>query len=102
MLRFVLKDKLAIFLDVVETDGILSNYNIKTLMLWAVELMSYRWWISFNPVKICGILMGQLVKWLESKQCPNYFIPECNLFGHKMNDVRVKEALRILTELKDE
>ena len=102
MLRFVLKDKLAAFLDGVETGGILSNYNIKTVMLWAVELMSREWWFSFNVVKICNILVGQLVKWLTDKQFPNYFIPEYNLFGHKMYDVRGKEALRILKDLKDE
>ena len=46
--------------------------------------------------------MSRLVKWLKNKQCPNYFIPECNLFGHWTNDVTVKEASRIMTDLKDE
>ena len=42
------------------------------------------------------------MKWLENKRCQNYFIPRCNLFGHKINDIRVKEILRILTEMMNE
>ena len=45
--------------------------------------------------------MGRLRKSLENRQCPQYFIPEYNLFDHTMNDARVKEVLHILTDLKD-
>ena len=42
------------------------------------------------------------MKWLTNSHCANYFIPECNLFRHKRNDVKVQEALFVLKYLNDE
>ena len=70
-------------------------------MLWTCKLISPGLW-SFILSKICRKLFGQPMKWLRNKQCPNYSIPECNLFGHKINEIKFQEALYILKDLKDE
>ena len=59
----------------------LSNYNIKTLMLWACELKSTSWWTDdSNVVRICVELLRTLAVWLTDAHCQHYFINNCNLF----------------------
>ena len=59
----------------------LSNYHIKTLLLWACELKSRSWWTDdLNLVRICVELLHTLAVWLIDKRCPHYFISNCDLF----------------------
>jgi len=59
----------------------LSNYHIKTLMLWACELKSRIWWTDdLNLVTICVELLHTLAVWLTEIRCQYYFINDCNLF----------------------
>jgi len=61
--------------------GTLSNYHIKTLMLWACELKSRSWWTDdLNLVRICVELLHTLAVWLTDARCQHYFIYNCNLF----------------------
>ena len=60
----------------------LSNYHIKTLMLWACELKPRSWWTeNLNLVRICADLLQTLSVWLTDTRCPHYFINSCNLLG---------------------
>jgi len=61
--------------------GKMSNYHIKTLMLWACELKSRSWWTDhLNLVRICVKLLHTLAVWLTDACCQHYFINSCNLF----------------------
>jgi len=61
--------------------GTLSNYHIKTLMLWACELKSRSWWTrDLNLVRICVELLHTLAVWLTDARCQHNFIDDCNLF----------------------
>ena len=61
--------------------GTLSNYHIKTLMLWACELKPKSWWTDdLNLVRICVELLRTLAVWLNETRCKHYFIRNCNLF----------------------
>ena len=61
--------------------GTLSNYHIKTLMLWACELKPRSWWTDdLNLVRICVKLLHALAVWLTDEQCQHYFISNCNLY----------------------
>ena len=58
----------------------LSNYHIKTLMLWASEVKPRSWWTeSLNLVKICVKLLHTLSVWMTDRRCQHYFINDCNL-----------------------
>jgi len=60
--------------------GTLSNYHIKSLMLWACELKPKIWWTDdFSLVRICVELLHDLAVWLTEARCPHYFINKCNL-----------------------
>jgi len=66
--------------------GTLSNYHIKTLMLWACELKPRSWWTeNLNLVKICAELLQTLSVWLTDTRCPHYFIDNCNLLDNSFN-----------------
>ena len=83
MLRiFVKTERLT---DITDDTGrkIFSNYNIKTLMLWACELKPISWWVEdLNVVRICVELLHTLAVWLTDSRCPHYFVNGCNLFDH--------------------
>jgi len=58
----------------------LSNYHIKTLMLWACELKSRSWWTgSLNLVKICVKLLHTVSVSLTEKCCQHHFINDCRI-----------------------
>jgi len=81
MLRFYMKTEG--LTDITDSNGrkILSNYNIKTLMLWACERKPMRWWTDeLNVVSVCVKLLHILADWLTDARCPHYFINNCNLF----------------------
>ena len=65
----------------------LSNYHIKTLMLWACELKPRSWWIDdLNVVRLCVKLLHTLSIWLTDAHCPHYFVNNSNLFDHLDNE----------------
>ena len=58
----------------------LSNYHIKTLMLWACELKPRSWWIDhLSFIRICIELLHTLAVWLVEARYPHYFVNRCNL-----------------------
>ena len=60
--------------------GMLSNYHMKTLMLWACELKTNSWWtVELNLIEICVELLQVLSVWLQDARCKHYFINNCNL-----------------------
>jgi len=76
--------------------GTLSNYHIKTLMLWACELNPTSWWTdNYSFTAICAELLHILSQWLNQRYCPHYFITECNLFdpNDRVNQILAAEQL---------
>jgi len=66
--------------------GKLSNYHIKTLMLWACELKPTIWWTGdFSLVRICFELLHDMAVWLVEERCPHYFINNCNLVDNSFD-----------------
>jgi len=62
-------------------EGTLSNYHIKTLMLWTCELKPGNWWTDdLSFVRICVELLHTLAALLTGSQCRHYFVYDCNLF----------------------
>jgi len=58
----------------------LSNYHIKTLMMWACELKSSSFWTyDLRLIRTCTDLLRTLSVWLTDTLCPHYFINNCNL-----------------------
>jgi len=89
MLRFVLKYEVFS-----ETKGNnlylpkLSNYHIKTLMLWECEQKPLSWWLTESSVvKLCSLLLHKLSDWVAVKRCQHYFISNGNLLDDFSDEV---------------
>jgi len=66
--------------------GKLSNYHIKTPVLWACELKPRTWWTDdVSLVRICAELLHDLAVWLTEARCPHYFVNNCNLVDSSFN-----------------
>ena len=92
LLRFFAKREL-IQKDCPKEDEVLCTYHLKTLMLWTCEEMSPEWWNSSSVIAICCELLKKLSEWLKRRYCPNYFIPEANLF-HEPSSSTMLERLK--------
>jgi len=80
--------------------GTMSNYHIKTLMLWACELKSRSWWTDdVNLVTICVQLLHDLAEWLTYGRCQHYFISGCNLLdNNSFNVTNIRDQLMSIDE----
>jgi len=79
--------------------GTLSNYHIKTLMLWACELKSRIWWTDdVKLVRMCAQLLQILADWLRDVQCQHYFINNCNLIDNSFNVTNIIDQLMSIDE----
>jgi len=66
--------------------GTLSNYHIKTLMLWACELKPRSWWTDdLSLIGICVELWHELAVSLTEARCPHYFISKCHLIDSSLD-----------------
>jgi len=100
MLRvFVKRERLIDSADESEAKA-LSNYHIKTLLMWACELKPRSWWIDdVNVVRICVQLLHTLAVWLTHARCQHYFNNNsCNLFDHFDNWQMIARILTSQTE----
>jgi len=82
MLRvFVKTERLTVNGDNSEAIAV-SNYHIKTLMLWTSETEPRSWWTgNLNLIRICAELLRTLSVCLTDARCPHYFINNCNLLN---------------------
>jgi len=83
--------------------AILSNYHIKTLMLWSCETKAISWWSkNVNLVRICVELLHTLSDRLNDSTnngCQHYFINRpCNLLDSRLNMERAASKLRSIDE----
>ena len=60
--------------------------------------MSPEWWNSSSVIAICCELLKKLSEWLKKRHCPNYFIPEANLFHEPSSSTILDKIERRLNE----
>jgi len=78
----------------------LSNYHIKTLILWACELKPRSWWTeNLNLVNICVELLHNLSVWLIGRHCQHYFVNDCNLIDDTLSVEMVARKLLSISEI---
>jgi len=99
MLRaFVKTERLT---DITDSTGakIISNYHLKTVMMWASELNPQSWWIDdMNVVRICAKLLHIFADWMKSIACPHYFLNNCNLIYNTEHLKIIASQLSSITE----
>ncbi|XP_052079193.1 uncharacterized protein LOC127717547 [Mytilus californianus] len=81
---------------------LLCSYFLKTALFWVSEEVDIE---TFQPSKLfyCfSLCLAKLISWVHSSYCPNYFIPEHNMFLGKINQSNNKVLLRVLESVKYE
>ena len=80
----------------------LSNYHIKTSMLWACELKHPNWWAEDQVIQLCRELLYWLGAFFIEAKCDHYFVQNCNLLHYvNMTDRQIEYAVNMLISVTD-
>ncbi|XP_071144101.1 uncharacterized protein [Mytilus edulis] len=83
-----------------DVKDLLCSYFLKTALFWVSEEVDID---SFQIPKlfICfSLCINKLISWVNNCYCPNYFIPEHNMFLGKINKYNNNSLLCVLSTIK--
>ena len=83
-----------------DVKDLLCSYFLKTALFWVSEeedIEIFRLPKLFYCFSLC---LDKLISWIDKCYCPNYFIPEHNMFLGKINQSNNKILLHILDRIK--
>ncbi|XP_065944503.1 uncharacterized protein [Magallana gigas] len=67
------------------TNKLLCSYHMKTTVFWAIQQNTLPHWCPQNLLAGFWICFKLLLKWVYKGICPNFFIPQNNLFLTKVH-----------------
>nr|XP_022340888.1 uncharacterized protein LOC111135263 [Crassostrea virginica] len=70
-----------------EDEKLLCSYHMKTAIFWAVQQNTIAHWCPQNLLACFWVCFKLLLKWVYEGYCPNFFIPENNMFLNKVHGV---------------
>ncbi|XP_076084318.1 uncharacterized protein LOC143055059 [Mytilus galloprovincialis] len=79
---------------------LLCSYFLKTALFWVSEEVDID---TFQLPKLCicfSLCLNKLISWVNNCYCPNYFIPEHNMFLGKINKYNNNSVLSVLSSIK--
>lgn len=82
-----------------ETNELLCSYHIKTAILWVVQQNTLPKWCPQNLLVGFWTCFKLLIKWVYEGICPNFFIPQNNLFLSKIYGSAQNKLFQQLHEL---
>nr|XP_034306411.1 uncharacterized protein LOC117682582 isoform X2 [Crassostrea gigas] len=68
-----------------ETNKLLCSYHMKTTVFWAIQQNTLFHWCPKNLLAGFWVCFKLLLKWVYEGICPNFFIPQNNLFLTKVH-----------------
>ena len=68
-----------------EEEKLLCSYQMKTAIFWAVQQNTIAHWCPQNLLEGFWVCFKILLKWVYEGYCPNFFIPENNMFLGKVH-----------------
>ena len=78
----------------------LTSYHCKTCMLYMIESTPTHFWTADNFLICVCECLKEILKYVETGFCPNYFIPDENMFeGRLTNRSKLRDFLRWLLAL---
>nr|XP_034322894.1 uncharacterized protein LOC117688740 [Crassostrea gigas] len=78
MLKLFLKE--IINNGVRDEDKLLCSYHMKTAVFWAIQQNTLPYWCPENLLVGFWVCFKLLLKWVYEGVCPNFFIPQNNMF----------------------
>ncbi|XP_022321517.2 uncharacterized protein LOC111123482 [Crassostrea virginica] len=82
-----------------EEEKPLCSYHIKTVVLWAIQQNAIHDWCPQNLLAGFWVCFKLLLKWVYEGVCPNFFIPENNMFLNKVYGEAQKQLFTQLYSL---
>nr|XP_022344730.1 uncharacterized protein LOC111137539 [Crassostrea virginica] len=70
-----------------EEEKLLCSYHMKTALFWAIQQNTIAHWCPQNLLAGFWVCFKFLLKWVYKGYCPNFFIPENNMFLTKVHGV---------------
>ncbi|XP_061172891.1 uncharacterized protein LOC133182165 [Saccostrea echinata] len=77
LLKIVIRDRINAHIEIHDT---LCSYHLKTVLFHVLEDVHSDFWIPSNIFCCFWICFTRLLLFVRKGVCPNYFLPECNLF----------------------
>ena len=105
-IQFLCYGLLKIFLKEVidvntEIKGLLCSYFLKTALFWEISTSNIQWNAS-NFLSCFWTCFQRLLQWINNEYCPNFFIPENNMFASKVHGAARECLLLYLVPLYQE
>nr|XP_022304030.1 uncharacterized protein LOC111111375 [Crassostrea virginica] len=84
-----------------ETCKLLCSYHMKTVIFWVIQQNAVPLWCPQNLLVGFWVCFKLLLKWVYEGVCPNFFIPENNLFLSKVHGSAQRKLFLELQDLCD-
>ncbi|CAC5410075.1 unnamed protein product [Mytilus coruscus] len=84
------------------TKDLLCSYFLKTALFWVSEECSKEQFQVYKISQCLKLCLNKLIVWVDKCYCPNYFIPEQNMFKGKITSSNNIELLMFLIKIRDE
>ena len=81
--------------------GLLCSYFTKTAVFWLSEEISINIFQLQNLFNCYFLCLDKIITWVKCCYCPNYFIPEHNMFRGKINRSNNRQLLNVLERLRN-
>ncbi|KAL3860141.1 hypothetical protein ACJMK2_010306 [Sinanodonta woodiana] len=80
-------------------NNVLTSYHCKTCMFYLIESTPATLWQPQNLLTCIELCLRKLRTWVEEGNCPNYFIPEENMFLGKVYGHLQSNLVNVLHDL---
>jgi hypothetical protein len=81
--------------------GLLCSYFMKTAVFWLSEQISTSAFQLQNVFHCYFLCLDKIITWVKCCYCPNYFIPEYNMFRGKINRSNSLILLNVLQRVRN-
>jgi len=81
--------------------GLLCSYFMKTAVFWLSEEIPTNAFQLQNLFRCSFLCLDKIITWVKRCYCPNYFIPENNMFHGKINWSNSRQLLNVLEGLRN-
>nr|XP_022298889.1 uncharacterized protein LOC111107817 [Crassostrea virginica] len=83
----------------IDEEKLLCSYHMKTAIFWALQGNTIDHWCPQNLLAGFWVCFKLLLKWVYEGVCPNFFIPENNMFLSKVHGVAQRNLFTQLNGL---
>ncbi|XP_062572651.1 uncharacterized protein LOC134234591 [Saccostrea cucullata] len=71
-----------------DDDKLLCSYHMKTAVFWVIQQNTVLRWCPQNLLGCFWVCFKLILKWVYEGVCPNFFIPDNNMFLSKIHGVK--------------